>query len=95
LNASIAELPKLDTSREIPNDPSLQPIIECLQKPSGRLIVDAKTASEVEQILAERYHLQVDRAVSFKGFLKSNSEIVVLKSRLADQAQAANPRLSR
>jgi hypothetical protein len=59
------------------------------------MIVDAQTAFEVERVLSERYYLPVDRAVSFKSFLKSNNEIVVLKSGSTNQAKVVTPSVTR
>jgi 4-amino-4-deoxy-L-arabinose transferase-like glycosyltransferase len=86
LKSPIKELPKLDLSQETYDTQSLHAIAACLQKPSGRLIVDAMMAPKVEQILSDRYQLQIDRAVSFKSFLKSNNEVVVLRSRTTNEA---------
>ncbi len=97
LKVPIAELP--DISKEVrekpPRDDELLRVVECLRKPSGRAIVDATSAHDIERILAERYNLPVMRAVSFKGFLKSN-EIVVLQSAATyHNHQAAMPRTTR
>ncbi|MDZ4849627.1 MAG: glycosyltransferase family 39 protein [Pirellulaceae bacterium] len=79
LRRPIVELPNFDPTLDHDATDALERLAKHLDKPSGRLIVQAERAHEIQRMLVESHQLPTRRSIAFKSFLKSN-EIVVLEN---------------